>query len=118
MKKNIFAAVLMSLFILICSCAPLRKPLDKRSGFSESLAAMESYIRKSDWNNARAGLADVQKSWHEIKPFLQIDIDHDYVNDIESNIEKLKAYLESGEKADSLASVLLIKKSWEEIDQM
>ncbi|MGE4283193.1 MAG: DUF4363 family protein [Clostridia bacterium] len=118
-KRNLYIITIITLcLLLICSCAPVRKALDARSGLSKNLTATENHIRKADWDNAATSLISTEKSWHKIKPILQLDIDHNYVNDIENNIVKLKAYLESQEKADSLSIILLIQKSWEDIGQM
>jgi hypothetical protein len=49
---------------------------------------------------------------------MQIDIDHDYVNNIENNFVLLKAYIESQEKTHSLATILLIQEDWKNIGEM
>jgi hypothetical protein len=103
---------------MLYSCAPLRKPLDRRSEFSKHLKATEDYIRKEDWTNAENSLKQAQKSWHKVKPILQLDIDHDYVNDIENNFDLLKAYVETKEKPDALAIIYLIQNNWSNIDAM
>ena len=104
--RCILQFMIIILCILTCSCALIRKPLDDRSDFSENLIVTENHIRKADWNNAITSLKRVEESWHSIKPILQIDIDHDYINDIENNITKLKGVLQSQEKPDSLSTIL------------
>ena len=97
---------------------PVRQTLDKKNGFSKNLTVTEDYVRKDDWDSATASLEYTKNSWRSIKPILQVDIDHDYINDIENNMAKLKAYLETQEKADSLSIIYQIQKSWEDIGQM
>ncbi|MGE5558684.1 MAG: DUF4363 family protein [Bacillota bacterium] len=78
----------------------------------------EYSIRNNDWVKAAANLKDAQKVWKKIKPIMQIDIDHDYVNDIENNFAILKGYIETQEKSQALAFILLIQEDWENIGAM
>lgn len=117
MKKKALLLILITLFSLItCSC--LRETLDKRSGFSHNLKTTEDNIRQEDWIHAAESLKKSQNTWKGIKPFLQLDIDHDYVNEIENNFVKLGAYIECQERVESLATILLIQKNWESIGEM
>lgn len=104
--------------LLLCSCALLRGTLDKKSGFSQFLKATETSIRQEEWIKATQSLEESQKRWKKLKPIMQIDIDHDYINDIENNFVILKAYIENQEKAPSLATILLIQENWESIGEM
>ncbi len=63
-------------------------------------------------------LEKTQKAWKELKPFIQIDIDHDYVNDIEDNIVMLKGYIDAQDKGNALAIVLLIRENWNDMGEM
>jgi len=92
--------------------------LDSSSQFSKQLAGTESYINKEKWEEAKSSLKSTEKTWQKIKPLLQIDIDHDYVNDIEDNFVKLKAYLKERDKSNSSATIMLIQRLWQQIDQM
>jgi len=82
------------------------------------LRATEENIRSEDWDRAKKSLSASVAAWKRIKPYLQLDIDHDYVNDIEANFVLLGGYLESGEKPHSLALILLIQNTWENIGSM
>ncbi len=121
MKNSRIIFLLITLFLctlLICSCAIFRESFDKKSGFSQYLKETENSIRQEEWVKAKENLLLSEKAWKKIKPIMQIDIDHDYVNDIEDNFIILKAYIETQEKADSLATILLIQNNWEHIGQM
>jgi len=111
------------IFLLVCvlvlgSCALFKETLDKKSGFSQYLKETETSIRQEEWIKANQSLQLSQKAWKKIKPIMQIDIDHDYVNDIENNFVILKAYIENQEEGQSLAIILLIQKNWESIGEM
>lgn len=104
--------------LAFCSCGLIREPLDNKSGFSKYLKDTEGNIRQEEWNKADQSLRNSQKAWKSLKPIMQIDIDHDYINDIENNFALLKGYIETQEKAQSLATIFLIQKNWENIGEM
>ena len=117
-RTDLLTILIIVLVIQLCSCAPLRRPIDSRFGFSAGLKATETNIRNEDWDSALSSLDDSLASWKRIKPYLQLDIDHDYINDIEACFVLLKGYLESGEKSHSLALILLIQDIWQNIGSM
>lgn len=119
MKKPVVLSLILFLIIInLSACAFIRKPLDSRTGFSGYLKETERFIRQEDWTNALDSTERSEKIWIKLKPLLQVDIDHDYVNDIENNFTLLKGYIETGEKAGSLATILLLQKTWENIGEM
>lgn len=116
MKKKILLLVLtICILISICSCAFFQKSIDNRTGFSNYLKQTENNIRNGDWEKAKEYLEESKGTWKKIKPLLQIDIDHDYVNSIEDDFIKLGGYIDAEEKGDALATVLLIQETWENI---
>ncbi len=114
----LFLVILLGCAIMACSCALFRQPLDKMSGFSTHLKETERYIRKDDWDKAAISLKKATKAWKQIKPILQVDIDHDYVNDIEGDFIRLRGNIETNEKPDSLALILLLQDNWRNIGSM
>lgn len=116
--KALFLIVVCSVAILFSSCALLKKPIDKRVGLTQELNNIETSVRDEKWKEAGNGLEVAKKAWHKIKPLLQVDIDHDYVNDIENNFTKLGGYIETESKPDSLATILLIKETWKDIGSL
>ena len=119
MIKKVFSVFFIAFIILnISSCALLKNPIDNKTGFSDHLQQTEAYIRNEEWEKAKTSLEKSIKTWKELKPLLQIDIDHDYVNDIEENFIKLNGYIDTKEKPDSLATILLIQDIWENIGSL
>lgn len=119
MKKfAVLYVILLIIIIGLSACAPLRKPLDDRTNFSKYLNETEQFIRQEDWTKALNSMKRSQKAWSRLKPLLQVDIDHDYVNDIENNFTLLKGYIETKEKADSLVTIMFLQKAWESIGEM
>lgn len=119
MKKKILYIILIAgILTNTCSCALLQKPLDKRTGFSNHLKQTEDYIRSEDWEKAKTSLENSEKTWRKLKPLLQVDIDHDYINNIEEDFVKLYGYIDTKEKADSLATILLVQDTWDNIGSL
>jgi archaellum component FlaC len=94
------------------------KQLDKQTGFSKKLVQVENNVRNEDWSQAETNIEDAKKTWEKIKPFMQIDIDHDYIKDIEDNFTKLKGYVDTKDKPNSLPTIMLIQETWENIDSL
>lgn len=119
MKKKITLLIIFCMLLsFVNACTFFKKPIDRRSGFSNHLEETEAYIRKEDWENAAVKLRKSQKTWKQIKPLFQIDIDHDYVNDIEHHFIQLQAYIETEDKSNSLATIFLLQENWGKISQM
>ena len=119
LKRQIMCFILMlSCITTTCSCALLRQPLDKMSGFSGYLRKTETAIRKGKWPEAAENLRKSTKAWYRVKPFLQIDIDHDYVHEIEADFIRLRANIETRNKPNSLVSIFLIQDNWRDIGSM
>lgn len=112
LKKGVLTAVLLSILLLSCSCTLLTKPLDNRTGFTSALAQVETSIKNDDWQQAKASLETSKKAWKKMKPLLQVDIDHDYIKDIEDGFVKLDGYVATKDKPNSLVAVLLVKHTW------
>lgn len=116
LKKIILAILLGVILVTSCSCTLLTKSLDNRTGFSKYLAQVENGIRNEDWHQAQTNLEDSKNVWKTLKPLLQVDIDHDYVKEMEDGFTKLDGYLDTKDKSNSLVSILLIQSTWENID--
>lgn len=119
MKKPA-ALVLMLIFVLMtsCSCTFLVKPLGKNVHFGEQILKLEESVRNEDWEQADESYEGTKKAWVKLKPWLQIDIDHDYVHEMEENLSKLEAYIDTEKQSDALATILMIKETWEDIESL
>lgn len=119
MKKYLLLPIiLLTCSIIVCSCALFRDQLDKRSGFSNYLEVTEDYIREGAWEEAGISLAKAMKAWERVKPYLQVDIDHDYVKEIETGFIRLGAYIETEAKPNSLTQILVLQDNWRNIGSM
>lgn len=114
MKKAVLLIIPLLVFTA-AGCTLFKKPLDKRTGFSETLSSLEKAITEENYDMANESLAVSMEKWKMIKPFMQVEVDHDIVNDIESEMVALSAYIETGDKSQALASVRIIINMWSDI---
>ncbi len=117
-KKSLIIILLIFITITGSSCGVLRKPLDKSVLLSKHMYDTLEHIREEDWQQSLESLTTVEKAWKRIKPVLQIDIDHDYINEMEDRISVLKAYIEVQDKSNALATIFSMRNIWESIGQM
>lgn len=117
-KRFLYAILISGILINTCSCALLQKTMDSRTGFSDQLKQTENFIRSEEWNKAKTSLEASKKTWKKLKPLLQIDIDHDYVNSIDEDFIKLDGFIDTEAKAYSLSTILLVKDNWKHIGSL
>lgn len=117
-KIFLFSILASVILINTSSCAVIHKTVDRQTGFSDQLKKTESFIREEEWNKAKSSLEESEKTWKKLKPMFQIDIDHDYVNNIEENFVKLGGYIDTKDKADSLSTILLVEDIWKNIGSL
>lgn len=114
-KKSILSIFISFILVLNGSCTLLTKTIDSKTKFSENLRKTETHIRNDEWSDAEATISVLDKTWKKVKPLLQVDIDHDYVYNIEENLVKLQGFTETKSKDNSLSTVLLLKDTWRNI---
>ena len=117
-KKLALIILIFAALTTICSCTLLVKPLGRKMHFSEQLSQLEIDIRNESWEQADKNLEGVKNAWKSLKPWLQVDIDHDYVHEIEESLAKMKAYIDTEVQPDALANLLLIQETWEDIESL
>lgn len=113
MKKQ--GLLLISLLLLLLSgCTLFKKPLDRRTGFSTELIALDGFIAAENWGDAEASLTLCLEKWEKVKPWMQLELDHDVINEIEIRLIELSAYLETEEKPTALSNVRAVQNLWED----
>lgn len=119
MKRKLFCLLVLAILLsTTCSCSLFRPILDRRTGLTKYLKETETYIRDEEWGSAMASLKKAEGAWKKIRPIMQIDIDHDYVNQIQECFALLKGNIETQEKPGSLSTVILIREILADISAM
>lgn len=117
-KRYELTVMIIYALTILCSCTLMVGIIDGNAGFSEQLAHLENAVRDESWEEADKALEMVNVSWKKIKPWIQIDIDHDYVHELEENLARLEGYIASEERPDALATMLMIKETWEDMESL
>jgi uncharacterized protein YxeA len=115
MKKTLFMFTVLLMAVAFASCTLFSGKLGEKSGFTRYLAETEDNVRNDEWEKARTSRDKAFAAWHDIKPVMQLDIDHDYVNDVEDYLVSLEAYIETRSKAEALATLMLLRHTYENI---
>ncbi len=114
MRKKILYVIILVL-LAGSGCTMFKSLLDKKMDFSSELAAVESFINDDNWENAEESLTQCMEKWVKIKPWMQLELDHDVINEIEKKLTELSAYLETKEKSSALANIRVVINYWEDI---
>ncbi|MDS1029232.1 DUF4363 family protein [Bacillota bacterium LX-D] len=119
MKKILSLFLTLALaVIMVISVVVVKEYNNLKNDFSQEVKETENLIRSANWSSALDSLNTTQATWKKLRPLMQINIDHDYVNDIENNFTLLQGYLETKEQSSSLATILLIQEFWRSIGEM
>ena len=118
LKRIFFVFSCIGMLAVLSSCAFLTQRMDSRTGFSGHLAQTEQNIRRAEWQQASINLAAAQQAWRQLKPILQVDIDHDYIKEIEDNFTRLAGHIELQDQAQALPAILLLEHTWKNIDTL
>ena len=119
MKRHyVLCALILAVVTILCSCTFMMKPLDKNIGFSAQLNQLEDDIRSESWAQAEEELEEAKEAWVKIKPWIQIDIDHDYVHELEENLTRLEGYIATEVKSEALATMLMIHETWDDMQSL
>ncbi len=114
MKKQILILIPL-LLLFVTGCTLFKKPLDRKTGFSAELDALDGLIAAENWEEAGESLTSCKQKWYIVKPWMQLELDHDVINEIELKLYELSAYLETEEKPDALSNVRAVRNIWGDI---
>jgi len=114
MKKTLLLIVALILMITT-GCTVFKRTLDKKLGFTQELETVDRYIGEESWDKAGESMTNCTTKWYKIKPWMQLELDHDVINEIESRLTELSAYLETEDKSSALAGIRVIINYWKDI---
>lgn len=114
MKKLLFMISLLFMFAS-SGCSLFKNIADRKTGFSNEMAYLEGCIYTEQWDAAAGAFNRCAEKWKKIKPWMQLEIDHDVVNEIDTRFTEVTAYMDTKEKSMSLAGVRVIINIWSDI---
>jgi len=114
LKKQLYILLLL-LIVVLPGCSLFKNAADRKTGFSKELTCLEEYIAAEQWDSAAGAVDRCMEKWDKIRPWMQIEIDHDVIDEIDMKFTELTAYLETREKSMSLAATRVIVNIWADI---
>lgn len=114
MKKTMLY-ILPVILLLTTGCTLFKGAMDKKTGFSTELITLEGCLTDEQWQQAGESYSRCVSKWKSVKPWMQLEIDHDIVNDVDIRLAELSAYVETGDKPGALANIRVIIQTWENI---
>ncbi|MBU5486071.1 DUF4363 family protein [Clostridium sp. MSJ-11] len=107
--KNIF----ISFFIFFCMILGIifsLNALDRIYGNLDNLnSKLEQSIEKEDWESANLLVNEISDEWHENCNKLYIFLNHNEIDNINSELSKLTQYIKYNNKEESMASLYVVK---------
>ncbi|MFA6939899.1 MAG: DUF4363 family protein [Clostridiaceae bacterium] len=107
--KNIFVPFVLFIMLMLLIILPPRY-LNKICGtLTDKTDDIELLVSNENWNDSYALSVQLLDSWQDKKTVFSIFAPHDEIDDINMEIYKLSQYVKCRDKAESLASIHLIK---------
>lgn len=108
MKNNIISLIIF-ITLLLLIIIPTRYLNKVSHSLTDKTEDIELLITDEDWSKSYTNSVQLLESWQENKTIFSIFAPHNEIDDINKEIYKLSQYVKCSDKAESLASVHLIK---------
>ncbi|WP_315121034.1 DUF4363 family protein [uncultured Clostridium sp.] len=107
--RNVF----ISFFIFFCMVLGMifsLNALDRIYGDLDNLnSKLEQSIEKEDWGNSNLLINEISEKWYKDCNKLYIFLNHNEIDNINSELNKLTQYVKYNNKEESMASLYVIK---------
>ncbi|KKC30405.1 hypothetical protein CDSM653_00495 [Caldanaerobacter subterraneus subsp. pacificus DSM 12653] len=101
--------VFLLVFIFFLDFASI-KYLDSTSQKIDSLLSkVEDHIKSGDWEKAKDWVEKAESEWKKIDRKWALLVEHREIDEIEINMEKLKSFVESKNRDQSMAQLKTVK---------
>lgn len=101
--------VFLLVFIFFLDFASI-KYLDNTSQKIDSLLSkVEDHIKSGDWEKAKDWVEKAESEWKKIDRKWALLVEHREIDEIEINMEKLKSFVESKNRDQSMAQLKTVK---------
>jgi hypothetical protein len=109
MRHVIPLVVFLLVFIFLLDFASI-KYLDSTSKkIDRLLSKVEDHIKTGDWKKAKDWVEKAESEWKKIDRKWALLVEHREIDEIEINMEKLKSFVESKNKDQSMAQLKTVK---------
>lgn len=105
------------LFVISLNCVQLSFLKNTGSEMLDMLSEILTKIQSEDFESAKAELSMLNDKWESIRDRWDILTEHDDVEELESGLASIEAYVENKEAVDAVVEVAVLKQRIEHIIQ-
>lgn len=95
----------------------LKKPTGQGDDVAHFFQAVKKDIEQSDWTKAYKDSEHLETAWQKIITRIQFNVDRDDVQKLDSNLARLKGYIEAKDKAGAMAELSEAVRHWHDLDK-
>lgn len=99
MKRIHIALILLTIITLLCS-TQIVFIYTSCNRFIEKIEYVEKKFSNGEYMKAKEISEEIEREWKQTSKIADMFLFHDYVDDITSNINQMKIYIEENEAAD------------------
>ncbi|HHX22696.1 MAG: DUF4363 family protein [Tepidanaerobacteraceae bacterium] len=119
MRRIIFYGIPVIAFILFIIIMNggiyLKNVVGKDGHFIDYYEDIRTSIKEEEWEKAMNKFEKLEELWRAKISLIQFSVERDQINGIDISFARLKGYLESKNKAGSLAELYEAKRHWEDL---
>lgn len=117
LKVVVFIAVLM---ITVLGISIYANTLLTRSAseMEQHIRQIENSATKDNWQEARKVISGMQNDWTSTKKTWAVLIDHMEIDNVENALTRLEKFIDTGEKASTMAEIAMLKQYVRNIPSM
>lgn len=116
MKQYIILAGAL-LFVILLNCMQLSFLKNTGQDMLDMLEVISGSIQEENFTKAEEKLKDLNEKWEEVKARWDILTEHDDVEELESHLASIEAYIFNEEMTDGMVEVAILKQRIEHIIQ-
>jgi len=107
--KNIAISLVIFVIMIICIIFSINYLNKESDAFRRLNDEIEQYITEDDWDKAYKSSIEYTEKWKDFSKKLKLFVDHQEIDNIETELWKLPQYIKEQSKEEALASVHVLK---------
>jgi len=110
--------VILVLFVMVMLSGDLLKqPLGKDDNLPQSIEAVIQDVNQGNWEAANQNTDNLNKVWDKVVTRVQYSSERDEINDLSTNIARLKGAIQAKDKSIALTELNDAYTHWKELGQ-
>lgn len=97
--------------------AVLKQPFGSNDNVSQQLTALQTSINNNNWLEASTLALKLQTAWDQVVRRIQFSVERDEINNFQHSLARIKGYIAAQNRPGSLAELMELKQTWDDLDQ-